>query len=593
MRHRRWHKLFTHSLIENFYKKTLQCEIKYRCTIDAVQSGSTIQYSDCTFYLKKQENYLEKYLNIKKRNLKPNEILKPTIPLLFYLIERYYRAQNDQGHFTSIALDKKFSEIMKSLPSEINSKEKIGNLLKLYKKSTQIGLFGPEFSKFPEDNKAEAWVNNSMERLFSESWLSELREAGGNSKKNLHLDFKYPKLTAKGVLTNEEISIPIKKELIGSGRLQFNPEKVYSLEIIPNSGSSVLINLEFKEEGEDNFFLIFKTTKLKNCNSALYESRIWEEYLSEAESRRKFSEGHVEIKGGIPMILSVTPNATPEHSNHDIKIKVQNGGIAQKITLKNGNQEFKIPLLRNLEQTLTYQEFIFNLDECTVTIPRGSYELAYFNKENDKSLNSLGFDIKGYMYKVWIKKLKCIDESDPEWAGDDSISFQTFINTNKFIQLPTLSKVYDDFEAGTSISSFRNNDQHIYFKPTERRIIEGKLHINIAIYEHDDLAWLEFLISAVISLVQSFLAHLIDVFTLGLGGYIIEAGLEVSGLNDMREEAVDSMVSGMEVEVLHQGKVSITPNEDNNYTESLVMGRRDIDESVYKVTFGANRIVQE
>ena len=81
--------------------------------------------------------------------------------------------------------------------------------------------------------------------------------------------------------------------------------------------------------------------------------------------------------------------------------------------------------------------------------------------------------------------------------------------------------------------------------------------------------------------------------TLGLGGYIIEAGLEVSGLNDMREEAVDSMISGMEVDVLHQGNVSIIPNENNNYTKSLEMGRRDIDESVYTVTFGADRVPEQ
>jgi len=52
---------------------------------------------------------------------------------------------------------------------------------------------------------------------------------------------------------------------------------------------------------------------------------------------------------------------------------------------------------------------------------------------------------------------------------------------------------------------------------------------------------------------------------LQVGLHIILAGLEVSGLNDMREKAVDSMVAGWEVEVLHQGSTALLPGTANAY----------------------------
>lgn len=53
-----------------------------------------------------------------------------------------------------------------------------------------------------------------------------------------------------------------------------------------------------------------------------------------------------------------------------------------------------------------------------------------------------------------------------------------------------------------------------------------------------------------------------------MGGFIIEQAIEVSGLNDMREQAVDSMVAGWEVEVLHQGSLVLLPGDIPSGTDT-------------------------
>jgi hypothetical protein len=247
-----------------------------------------------------------------------------------------------------------------------------------------------------------------------------------------------------------------------------------------------------------------------------------------------------------------------------------------------------------------HQVFMFRLTDPGGGGNPGVYDLTFYNlnpdEEASKSVNALSFHVRGYLYTVRIKEVMCLNESDPEWWGNDSISFQTFINTSKFLQLPAPqpSDVYDGFRDGHSRTRFRHKDDYIYpyagRETGQRRVIEDYLAIRVTIYEHDDLGWLADLIDAVIDFVQSWLAHLVDAFTFGLGGYIILAGLEVSGLNDMREQAIDSMVSGWEVELLHEDDTRLQPDAITDFPceWSLTMMT---DESEYRITFGADRVL--
>jgi hypothetical protein len=82
---------------------------------------------------------------------------------------------------------------------------------------------------------------------------------------------------------------------------------------------------------------------------------------------------------------------------------------------------------------------------------------------------------------------------------------------------------------------------------------------------------------------------MVDAFTFGLGGYLIEAGLELSGVNDMREQAIDTMVASWEVEILHEGKVRIAPPEEDTFQHPL---RMKTDESEYQVNFVIDRQIE-
>ena len=560
-------------------------------------------HASTTFYVKKPANYLKKYLTIKSTELKTGQHLPPTIPLLFYLVQRYYRWAKDPANLQQKPLDENFAQAMDTAPPEFRSLERLDQLLRLYGsanlKDLRDRLFGPTFNEFPQDGDADDWINQALNALFAGTWLDGLRQAGQHNK-TMDLEFKYAApLIANTVPLDGDLRIPVVPQLVGTAPDRLNMDRTYSLKIIAQNGDSALFPLQLIKEDNGGYFLQGPGGDLGSLDAAPFNAELWERdpVNPDAGDRLWGPNGTLEIKGGIPIILGVEPNSVPEGSAQEIKITVRDGGHGKKVVLRHGNQAHDIPteptksLVRS-EQTLNYQVFTFKLIDCAHAITPDNYDLTFQNADQANSINSLVFVVKGWEYRVWISELKCIDESNPEWWGDDSISFQAFINTDTFLQIPTSSKVYDGFHDGKRRTSFSSYDNHVYpyaIRPSGRRIIEGHLAINVAIYEHDDLGWLGWLINAVARFVQSFLAHLVDAFTFGLGGYIILAGLEISGLNDMREQAVDSMVAGWEVEVLHQGSTALLPGTTSAYEWPLEMATS---ESRYKVTFKADRAVQ-
>jgi hypothetical protein len=561
------------------------------------------EHASSTFYVKKPGNYLKKYLKIKSAKLKTGQHLEPTIPLLFYFIARYYRWVRNPGELQQTPLDINFAHAMDAAPPEFRSQERLEKLLRLYLradlKDLRDRLFGPTFTQFPEDDDAETWINQALNDLFAGTWLDDLREAGQQNK-TVDLEFKYAApLIAKDIPLDGDLRIPVAPQLVGTAPNRLNLDRTYLLKIISQNNDSAVFPLQLIKEEEGVYFLQGPGGDLSSFDAAPFKAELWEKDTSNpaVPDRLWGRDGMLQIKGGIPIILGAEPNSVPEGSAQEIKIMVRDGGHGKKVVLRYENQTHDIPsdpnksLIRS-DQTLNHQVFTFKLTDCEHSITPESYDLTFQNADDVTSVNSVAFVVKGWEYMVWIKELKCIDESNPEWWGDDSISFQTFINTDKFLQIPTSSKVYDGFHDGKRRTSFSNYDNFVYpyaLRPSGRRIVEGHLSINIAIYEHDDLGWLGWLANAVFSFVQSFLAHLVDAFTFGLGGYIILAGLEVSGLNDMREQAIDSMVAGWEVEILHEGQTALLPAATNTYEWPLEMATN---ESRYKITFKADRVVQ-
>ena len=140
--------------------------------------------------------------------------------------------------------------------------------------------------------------------------------------------------------------------------------------------------------------------------------------------------------------------------------------------------------------------------------------------------------------------------------------------------------------AETLRTSNQGNDL-IYFRPDAKqgeisgRIIEGSLAIGISIYEHDDLDWVAWVINRVIDYVQSDLEGIVSFYTFGAAGIIIETGLEVSGLNDMRDQAINGMVTGREISYLDKGQTDLITSGQRIENRVEMAG----DESRYAVTF--------
>jgi hypothetical protein len=391
----------------------------------------------------------------------------------------------------------------------------------------------------------------------------------------------------------------VKKDLVGNESGQLNPAFFYSLRLFAFDESELArIDLQLMSDENGNFFLYAPTTEMHSYSSALYRAELWARKLDSEEAVIWGYDGRLTIRGGTPIVLSVEPPSAPEDYTETIKVKIRDGGEGKQIVLKDANGGYRIPhgesaRLSMIEQSLKSQTFGFTLSDAGPEPPApGIYDLFFLNRDEKTSLNSIKFQVKGYEYRVWIREIKCIDESNPEWWGNDTISFETFISTHNFLQNPTSSRNYGGFHSNFAKSNFQNKDNFVYphaTRPGGRRFIEDYIAISIAIYEHDDLGWLAWLIDSIIDLVQSFLAHMVDAFTFGLGGYLIEAGLELSGVNDMREQAIDTMVASWEVEILHEGKVRITPPEEDTFQHPL---RMKTDESEYRVSFVFDRQIE-
>lgn len=561
-------------------------------------------YAECYFYVKKKENYLQKYFQIKAaQKLKPGDYLKPAVPLLFALLERYVKNIEIPDETGSTELDQKFSKIIEAQPGRFRSREKLADLVKRYQdsnlKELKAEIFGPGFSEAPDETEFEEWSQNCLKDMFGDSWLKELRHPD-IARKTMDIEFKRTEpLVARGIDLAQELKIPVDRDLVGDDSDQLNPAFFYSLRLFAFDGSELgRIDLRLISDENGNFFLHSPTTEMHSYCSAFYRAEMWARIpASETEVIWAY-DGRLTIQGGIPIVLSVEPPSAPEDFTEIIKVKIRDGGEGKQIVLKDTNRSYRIPqgespTLNLVEQSLQSQTFAFRLSDADPEPPDpGLYDLLFINKENKKSLNSIKFQVKGYAYRVWIEKIKCIDESNPEWWGNDTISFETFISTHHFLQDPTSSRNYGGFYSNFAKSNFQNNDNFVYpyaTRPNGRRIIEDYIAISIAIYEHDDLGWLAWLVDTIIDLVQSFLAHMVDAFTFGLGGYLIEAGLELSGVNDMREQAIDTMVASWEVEILHEGKVQLTPPAEDSSLHPLRMKTK---ESEYQVNFVIDRHIQ-
>lgn len=537
-----------------------------------------------TFMVKRESNYLKKYFEIKARGLKKYQHLKPMIPLLFGSLERYLKLQRYPDAFEITPCDEAFEKALIKLPDDMRSISALERVLGFYQDSeldeTKRKLFGDRYV----DHETSEWCEEAIGDLFSGTWIEELK---GKVEKKLAIEVKrnddFPELRKK-YLPIDEMELRINLTDIVSdteiGKLKVGDKYTFVLEI---SGSDdYVIPLEVREENGKTFFYS-DDVDLSELDSAPYILNIYEGTVVETgdlSGLSQIAKGYLFIKGGLPVILKVDPESTSTTNPTDVCISVRDGGKGEKVILKKeADGSTKSIPFKSSNQFGTKQEFIFS----SANLTHGEYSVQFVNSDNVVSVNRGSLFIQTHLFSVRVSKIKCLDVSNPEW-WDDTISFQTFVNTSRFVQYPHHSKTYGGFNDNVE-KTIDEEDGLIYAPGYEnnRRIIEDSLNISVSIYEHDNLDWLESAINYIVDYVQDYLAHLTDAFTCGLGGFIILAALEISGLNDMREEAIDSLVSGWEIELLHVNKTKFIPPNINNVS-SLHMGWPE-DESEYQVWF--------
>jgi hypothetical protein len=522
------------------------------------------------FFVKPEKNYLEKYLRIKQGQSDPNKPFEPhgpVIPLMFCLLDRYNRIQT--GELKPAPMDEMFAGAIGKLgqvPPELADRlggqtslltpERLGRAVDRFRSSDpelRKTFFGSTFADLPEESVADLWMENAARAALSQYFLGQALLAA----KSISID-------VKSLSNQQSLADPVRLKVIDPVLLanaQFlNPTNTYTLDLYTSDNTLVKEVSLFPMQVGDDYYLISDTI-LPLLDSAVFTAK-----LSGAALPGSPLWGAAVVTGGTPFLINVDP-VSAQGTESDVKVRVRDAGNPTgckiRLTPAGGAPLPDIDATR-VEQVWDGQTFQFALGNLGTQI--GAYTLSFIDSGGNPASNTLDFFIQGTLYRVRVTELLCKDESNPEWWGDDSISFSTLVNTRNFVQYPATSHTYDGFSDDTSMGygDFEHRDGDIYFRkplsdgdePTyaiEGRIIEGYLAVGVGIYEHDDLGWLAWLINEVIDVVQSFLEGLLDDVTGGVGGYIVEFGLESSGLNDMREEAVNAMVSGWEVECLHEG----------------------------------------
>lgn len=522
------------------------------------------------FFIKPWKNYLAEYLN-----RVPD--WSPIIPLVYYYLDRYNKSDcKDCGDCPSESICLSFPKAtaaMKGIPPEM-----VENILYNFE-DAGVSIPGEE---------DPGWMEDQIQRLIEGTVLEEISGNKETIDKTIRVFRNGETFCASS--PDDPGALQIHDGLfqyLGSMGIDEGDEFILT---ISGYTSSINERLVLKIGGDGLYYLYPVTSQLNRLDSALFDAALRLPNGEEIQGLQAF------VRGGPIILLSIDPSEATEGQS-DIKIIVRNGGAGERLILRKTSSGLitEIPMSR-VKQELGLQIFEFDLSGTDLNgkdylIMDGEHTVVYRNTEEDLSNEKL-FLVRGQKYIVKVGKIECIDESNPEWWGDDSICFSTLINTEHFLQHPSTSQVYDGFSDGHIRDTFNNGDNFIYHRSDPKvgsingRIIENNLSISMGIIEYDDWGWLGWLIDKIIDIVQSILEDLINIFTFGIGGYIIEIGLEASGLNRMREQAINSLITGFEFELICEG--TTTAYVDNG---KLILPELDArGEAGYKVFFELEQV---
>lgn len=176
----------------------------------------------------------------------------------------------------------------------------------------------------------------------------------------------------------------------------------------------------------------------------------------------------------------------PENSKKGVKFTAKI--LVKSSSNSNGQLEVLLP------KTLIPNNYWLNIvAERQPTIVIGSPTGVYKNFEGEvleggnyvcRSIAQL-YEVRAFHYKVTFKTIHCIDESNPEWAGDDEIATFWGINADgQGWSKNTATEEYTDFEDGVT-QSYRLGDASVFNIDGSFGEVKTALAISTFLYEWD------------------------------------------------------------------------------------------------------------
>jgi hypothetical protein len=560
------------------------------------------------FYVKEYENYLANYLELKSANLKQDQRYKPIVPLLFFQLERYCNGEMSSDS----RLDQAFLEAIERAPEEFRNK--IGKMVTYYKQvpdSIKIKFSGQSLHRLPADRFDLPWAEEAVMELFGKSPTLMPLLIAMHEQKRMDLEFKYPIVSFTNVILRDgQFTLSLNKVQHDrfSPQYQLNLDRQFFLRIFSLTNQLLAEIPVSITEDANNYLITPMEPERSNFDSAAFGIELWDMDPNSEALQKRWDTGTLIVSGGTPKIFLVNPPTLKQSdTNTQVRVYIRDAGTSSDRHLilrgTGGNPDYTIPAvasLRNLpsEQSLYFQVFEFKLQDYGPTyVNQGKYRLAF---KSDREYNSqVEFYVESATFQVRLKELKCVDESNPEWWGDDTVFFQTIAGTKYFLQEPLESSKYKHYHDGKSryeppqTPSLKREDTIIYSLAGPRQI-EEFLSIGISLYEYDNLDFIKWLVDAILDFIQSYLlgliCELINCIVPGLGVILniaLEIGFEEAGLNDIREQAVNSMISSCEIELLSTNALVIPPPTAPTTQKELMLTGKD---SKYKMYFEINAI---
>lgn len=183
-----------------------------------------------------------------------------------------------------------------------------------------------------------------------------------------------------------------------------------------------------------------------------------------------------------PVVSSITPSS--QYSGKIVLINGSNIGENPRIWWQaldpfNKDAEGYGPSWTDVER-LSDTQIKITVPDVFVYFP-GNYLIAV-SGDNQGISNWVNITIRPFKYRVQFTKMECLDESDPEWAGEDEVATQWAIACDS----QAYSKGSDTYEFDDGvIRAYHDSDKVVFVPGGDAGVVLQYLFIGTALWEID------------------------------------------------------------------------------------------------------------